>query len=161
MFEWEGRILDNKSIQVVKAALPYLDIPVGNIIDVEGLLRSIRGYCHQREQKFIDMILHFFMMKRVMSMMSMMNEMNEASSAGHFQEYAPSEGSGDPGTGGESEWEGHEEPGAAYHGGDAEAELSQPFVFPAGGFGPFRNLDKGHESSGEAESGNDEAGSEE
>ena len=47
MFEWEGRILDNKSIQVVKAALPYLDIPVGNIIDVEGLLRSIRGFCHQ------------------------------------------------------------------------------------------------------------------
>ena len=212
MFEWEGRILDNKSIQVVKAALPYLDIPVGNIIDVEGLLRSIRGFCHQREQKFIDMILNFFMMKRVMSMMSMMNQMNEAGSAGqgmdgmlnvlksqmpkeqqdmfdmvsvmmsamaessaenngeeqgddgsggHFQEYAPGEGSGDPGTGRESEWEGYEEPGPAYHGGDAEAEGSQPFVFPAGGFGPFRNHDKGHESGGEAEGGNDEAGSEE
>lgn len=67
MFEWEGRISDNKSIQVVKAALPYLDIPVGSIIDIEGLLRAIRNFCHQREQKMIDMFLNFFMMKRVMS----------------------------------------------------------------------------------------------
>lgn len=215
MFEWEGRILDNKSIQVVKAALPYLDIPVGNIIDIEGLLRAVRGFCHQREQRMIDMFLNFFMMKRVMSMMTLMNQMNQMNetgsagpgmdgmlnilknqmpkeqqdmfdmvsmmmsamaegsaenngeeegddgSGGHFQEYASGEGSGDPGTGGESEWEGYEEFGAADHGGDAETESSQPFVFPAGGFGPFRNHDKGHESGGEAESGNDETDREE
>ena len=82
MFEWEGRISDNKSIQVVKAALPYLDIPVGSIIDIEGLLRAIRNFCHQREQKMIDMFLNFFMMKRVMSMMSVMNQMSEAGDAG-------------------------------------------------------------------------------
>lgn len=74
MFDWEGRILDNKSILAVKAALPYLDIPVGEIIDLEGLLRAIRCFCQKREQKIIDMILNFFMFKRVMSMMNMMNE---------------------------------------------------------------------------------------
>lgn len=74
MFDWEGRILDNKSIMVVKAALPFLDIPVGEIVDMEGLLRAIRNFCFQREQKLIDMLLNFFMMKRMMSVMSMMNE---------------------------------------------------------------------------------------
>ncbi len=74
MFDWEGRILDNKSIMMVKAALPFLDLPVGNVVDIEGLLRAIRGFCLKREQKMIDMILNFFMMKRMMSIMSMMNE---------------------------------------------------------------------------------------
>lgn len=74
MFDWEGRILDNKSIMVVKAALPFLDIPVGEIVDMEGLLRAIRNFCYQREQKLIDMLLNFFMMKRMMSVMSMMNQ---------------------------------------------------------------------------------------
>lgn len=74
MFDWEGRILDNKSIMMVKAALPFLDIPVGNVVDIEGLFRAIRGFCHKREQKMIDMILNFFMMKRMMSIMAMMNE---------------------------------------------------------------------------------------
>lgn len=211
MFEWEGRILDNKSIQAVKAALPYLDLPVGSIIDIEGLLRAVRNFCRKREQRMIDMILNFLMMKRVMSMLTVMNQMNEGSnggsgmdgmmellksqmpkeqqdmfdmmsvmmssmaedtaenngeeqnddgSGGHFQEYASGEGSGYPGAGGEGEWqpEGYEEPGAADYGSDAEAEGTQPFVFPAGGFGPFRNLDKGHESGGEAEGGDDETG---
>lgn len=74
MFDWEGRILDNKSIMMVKAALPFLDIPVGNLVDIEGLLRAIRGFCQQKEQRMIDMILSFFMMKRMMSIMSMMNQ---------------------------------------------------------------------------------------
>lgn len=74
MFDWEGRILDNKSIMVVKAALPYLDIPVGEIVDMEGLLRAIRNFCFPGEQKLIDMLLNFFMMKRMMSIINMMNE---------------------------------------------------------------------------------------
>ena len=74
MFDWEGRILDNKSILAVKAALPYLDIPVGEVIDLEGLLRAVRCFCQKREQKIIDMILNFFLLKRAMSMMNMMSE---------------------------------------------------------------------------------------
>ncbi len=74
MFNWEGRILDNKSIMAVKAALPFLDIPVGEVIDLEGLLRAVRGFCRQQEQRMIDMLLQFFMMKRMMSMMKMFQE---------------------------------------------------------------------------------------
>lgn len=221
MFDLEGRMLDNKSIQAMKAALPYLDIPVGSIIDIEGLLRAIRSFCHHREQKMIDMFLNFFMMKRMMSLMSMMNQMNQMKDADgsgqeggmdvllqmlksqmpedqkdmfdmvsmmmssmsddampdrsaeqsreekahdgtgrDFQEHASGESPDYPGAGNESERERYEESGADYHGSNAETEGSQPFVFPAGSFGPFRNLDKGHESGGEAESGNDETGSE-
>lgn len=219
MFDLEGRMLDNKSIQAMKAALPYLDIPVGSIIDIEGLLRAIRCFCHPGEQKIIDMFLNFFMLKRMMSLMSMMNQMRDADDSGQeggmdvllqmlksqmpedqkdmfdmvsmmmssmsddatpgrsaeqsreekahdgtgrdFQEYASGESPDYPGAGNEGEREGYEESGADYYGSDAETEGSQPFVFPAGGFGPFRNLDKGHESGGETESGNDETGSEE
>lgn len=74
MFNWEGRILDNKSIMAVKAALPFLDIPVGEVIDLEGLLRAVRCFCRKQEQRMIDMLLQFFMMKRMMSMMTMFQE---------------------------------------------------------------------------------------
>ncbi len=76
MLGWEGRIWDNKSIMVIKAALPFLDIPVGETIDLEGLLRAIRCFCQEREQQLIDMLLNMFMMKRVFSMMNVMSEMN-------------------------------------------------------------------------------------
>lgn len=82
MFEWEGRILDNKSIMMVKAALPYLDIPVGDIVDLEGLLRTVKKFCRIREQKVIDMILNFFMMKRMMSMMNLMNQASQMGTDG-------------------------------------------------------------------------------
>ena len=78
MLGWEGRILDNKSIMIIKAALPFLDIPVGETVDMEGLLRAVRCFCKEQEQRLIDMLLNVFMMKRVFSMMSMMNEMNAA-----------------------------------------------------------------------------------
>ena len=29
MLQWEGRIVDNTNVQLLKAALPYLDQPVG------------------------------------------------------------------------------------------------------------------------------------
>nr|MBP3598476.1 hypothetical protein [Eubacterium sp.] len=76
MLGWEGRILDNKSIMIMKAALPFLDIPVGETVDMEGLLRAVRCFCKEKEQRLIDMLLNVFMMKRVFSIMSMMNEMN-------------------------------------------------------------------------------------
>lgn len=81
MFDLEGRILNNKSILMLKAALPYLDIPVGETVDFEGLLRAIRGFCQRKEQHLIDMLLNFFMMKRMMSMMSVMNEMQSSESS--------------------------------------------------------------------------------
>ena len=49
MLQWEGKIVDNTNVQLIKAALPYLDLPVGNRIDLEGLLRSIRKFCRKNE----------------------------------------------------------------------------------------------------------------
>lgn len=74
MFDWEGRILDNKSIMMIKAALPFLDVPVGEVVDLEGLLRAIRCFCRQQEQKMIDFLLQFFMMKRMMTIMAAVGE---------------------------------------------------------------------------------------
>ena len=77
MLQWEGRIVDNTNVQLLKAALPYLDQPVGNRIDLEGLLRSIRGFCRKNERQLIDLLLQIFMFRHVREMMTMMQEMKQ------------------------------------------------------------------------------------
>lgn len=77
MLQWEGRIVDNTNVQLLKAALPYLDQPVGNRIDLEGLLRSIRGFCRKNERQIIDLLLQIFMFRHVREMMTMMQEMKQ------------------------------------------------------------------------------------
>lgn len=56
---------------------PYLDQPVGNRIDLEGLLRSIRGFCRKNERQIIDLLLQIFMFRHVREMMTMMQEMKQ------------------------------------------------------------------------------------
>lgn len=77
MLQWEGRIVDNTNVQLLKAALPCLDQPVGNRIDLEGLLRSIRGFCRKNERQIIDLLLQIFMFRHVREMMTMMQEMKQ------------------------------------------------------------------------------------
>lgn len=77
MLQWEGRIVDNTNVQLLKAALPYFDQPVGNRIDLEGLLRSIRGFCRKNERQIIDLLLQIFMFRHVREMMTMMQEMKQ------------------------------------------------------------------------------------
>ena len=77
MLQWEGRIVDNTNVQLLKAALPYLDQPVGNRIDLEGLLRSIRDFCQKNERQIIDLLLQIFMFRHVREMMTMMQEMKQ------------------------------------------------------------------------------------
>ena len=77
MLQWEGRIVDNTNVQLLKAALPYPDQPVGNRIDLEGLLRSIRGFCRKNERQIIDLLLQIFMFRHVREMMTMMQEMKQ------------------------------------------------------------------------------------
>lgn len=77
MLQWEGRIVDNTNVQLLKAALPYLDQPVGNRIDLEGLLRSIRGFCRKNERQIIDLLLQIFMFRHVREMMTMMQKMKQ------------------------------------------------------------------------------------
>lgn len=74
MLQWEGKIVDNTNVQLIKAALPYLDLPVGNRIDLEGLLRSIRKFCRRNERQLIDLLLQIFMFRRVGEMMSVVQE---------------------------------------------------------------------------------------
>ena len=74
MLQWEGKIVDNTNVQLIKAALPYLDLPVGNRIDLEGLLRSIRKFCRKNERQLIDLLLQIFMFRRVGEMMSVVQE---------------------------------------------------------------------------------------
>ena len=69
--------MDNTNVQLLKAALPYLDQPVGNRIDLEGLLRSIRGFCRKNERQIIDLLLQIFMFRHVREMMTMMQEMKQ------------------------------------------------------------------------------------
>lgn len=80
MLQWEGKIVDNTNVQLLKAALPYLDQPVGNRIDLEGLLRSIRGFCRKNEQQLIDLLLQIFMFRHVREMMTMMQELHSSAS---------------------------------------------------------------------------------
>ena len=77
MLQWEGRIVDNTNVQLLKAALPYLNQPVGNRIDLEGLLRSIRVFCRKNERQIIDLLLQIFMFRHVREMMTMMQEMKQ------------------------------------------------------------------------------------
>ena len=74
MLQWEGKIVDNTNVQLIKTALPYLDLPVGNRIDLEGLLRSIRKFCRKNERQLIDLLLQIFMFRRVGEMMSVVQE---------------------------------------------------------------------------------------
>ncbi|MGN1205520.1 MAG: hypothetical protein ACI4SQ_00870 [Eubacterium sp.] len=92
MLQWEGKIVDNTNVQLLKAALPYLDQPVGNRIDLEGLLRSIRGFCCKNERKCIDFLLQIFMFRRVHEMMAMMQEQQEnASGMGSMMDFLKSQ----------------------------------------------------------------------
>lgn len=91
MLEWDGRMKDNHSVQVLKTAIPFLDVAVGERIDMEGLLAAVRPYAAGRERRILDIILNFFQMRRMMSMMqifqsmqNMQGEGSESASEGGF-----------------------------------------------------------------------------
>ena len=92
MLQWEGRIVDNTNVQLLKAALPYLDQPVGNRIDLEGLLRSIRVFCRKNERQIIDLLLQIFMFRHVREMMTMMQEMKQEAVGFRDGEYGRHDG---------------------------------------------------------------------
>ncbi|MCH5252186.1 MAG: hypothetical protein J1F22_04370 [Lachnospiraceae bacterium] len=75
MIEWDSRMQNNHSVQLLKAAIPFFDVAVGEMIDLEGLFRAIRPFTGGRERWVIDILLQFFQMERMMSMMQLMNAM--------------------------------------------------------------------------------------
>lgn len=81
MLEWDSRMQDNHSVQVLKAVIPFFDIAIGETVDMEGLLGAVRPFASDGERKIIDMILQLFQMRRMMSMMQMMRTMQAAQDA--------------------------------------------------------------------------------
>lgn len=82
MLEWDGRLNNAQSVQILKAAIPFLDVPVGEKIDLEGLLGAVRPFSSGKERKMIDMFLQVFQMKHMMEMMQLMQAMQQAQEMG-------------------------------------------------------------------------------
>lgn len=71
MMEWDSRMQNTHSVQILKAAIPFFDVSVGEKIDLEGLLGAIRPFASGKERRFIDMFLQFFQMRHMMEMMQL------------------------------------------------------------------------------------------
>lgn len=78
MMEWDCRMQNTHSMQVLKTAIPFFDVSVGERIDLEGLLGAIRPLTSGREKKIIDLFLQFFQMRRMMEMMQVMQSVQQA-----------------------------------------------------------------------------------
>ena len=81
MMEWDSRMHNTRSVQVLKAAIPFFDVSVGEQIDMEGLLSAVRPFSCARERRILDMFLQFFQMRRMMEMMQLVQAMQEMQSA--------------------------------------------------------------------------------
>lgn len=81
MMEWDSRMHNTQSVQILKAAIPFLDVSVGEKIDLEGLLGAIRPFASGKERRMIDMFLQLFSMKHMMEMMQLMQSMQEMQQA--------------------------------------------------------------------------------
>lgn len=78
MMEWDSRMKNTHTVQVLKAAIPFLDVSVGERIDLEGLLGAVRPFAAGRERRILDMFLQFFQMRHMMDMMQLMQSMQQA-----------------------------------------------------------------------------------
>lgn len=78
MMEWDSRMKNTHSVKVLKTAIPFFDVSVGERIDLEGLLGAIRPFTSGRERRILDLFLQFFQMRRMMEMMQVMQSMQQA-----------------------------------------------------------------------------------
>lgn len=77
MMNWDSRMRNNQSVQMLKAAIPFLDIEAGESIDLAGLLRAVRPFAGIREGRVMDMILQFFQIQDMMQMVQLMQSMQQ------------------------------------------------------------------------------------
>lgn len=68
---------NNHGVKVLKAAIPFLDIDIGEKIDFRGLLTAIRPFASGREAKMLDIILQFFQIQDMMEMVKVFQAMQE------------------------------------------------------------------------------------
>ncbi len=78
MMEWDSRMQNTRSVKVLKAAIPFFDVSVGEQIDLEGLLQAVRPFAMGRERRLLDTFLQFFRMRRMMEIMQVMQTMEQA-----------------------------------------------------------------------------------
>lgn len=77
MMEWDSRMKNNQSVKILKAAIPFLDVAIGEQINIEGLLGAVRPFAAGRERQIIDMFLQFFQMRRMFDMMQLVQSMQQ------------------------------------------------------------------------------------
>lgn len=77
MMEWDSRMKNNQSVKILKAAIPFLDVAIGEQINIEGLLGAVRPFAVGRERQIIDMFLQFFQMRRMFDMMQLVQSMQQ------------------------------------------------------------------------------------
>ena len=74
MIEWDSRMQNNHSVKVLKAAIPFLDVEVGQDIDMAGLLNAVRPFLDNQDAKFADMVLQIVQMMQQMAQSEMEQE---------------------------------------------------------------------------------------
>lgn len=82
MNQWDSRMHNTQSVQMLKVAIPFFDVPVGEKIDLEGVFGAIRPFAGRKERKLIDIVLQFFSMRHMMEMMQIMQTMQEMQKSG-------------------------------------------------------------------------------
>ena len=78
MIEWDSRMQNNHSVKVLKAAIPFLDVEVGQDIDMAGLLNAVRPCLDNQDAKFADMVLQIVQWKDMLQMVQMMQQMAQS-----------------------------------------------------------------------------------
>ena len=78
MIEWDSRMQNNHSVKVLKAAIPFLDVEVGQDIDMAGLLNAVRPFLDNQDAKFADMVLQIVQSKDMLQMVQMMQQMAQS-----------------------------------------------------------------------------------
>ena len=86
MMNWDSRMRNNQSVQMLKAAIPFLDIEAGESIDLAGLLRAVRPFAGSREGRVMDMILQFFQIQDMMQMVQLMQSMQQVAEEAEAEE---------------------------------------------------------------------------
>lgn len=93
MMEWDSRMKNNQSVKILKAAIPFLDVGIGEQINIEGLLGAVRPFSGGRERQLIDLFLQFFQMRRMFDMMQLVQSMQQMQEmAGGMSENGDSDG---------------------------------------------------------------------
>ena len=63
MMEWDSRMKNNQGVKVLKAAIPFLDVAIGETIN--------------KERQVLDVFLQFFQMRRMFDMMQLVQSMQQ------------------------------------------------------------------------------------